>query len=168
MCEGIGRDRTCSARGEPDPPGCPVLLPLRSRSRAGNAPTPFGQNQKPRPHHDPASATGVGASLLAIGPGSRSTTAVANPVDAVCLTQPRSLILLPLRARSRASYAPTACRQNRNPRAHHDPASAEGVGASLLAIGPGSRSTTAVANPVDAVCLTQPRSLISLSLRAKR
>jgi hypothetical protein len=167
MCEGIGRDRTCSARGEPDPPGCPVLLPLRSRSRASNAPTACGQNRKPRPLHDPASATGVGASLLAIGPGSRSTTAVANPVDAVCLTQPRCLISLPLRARSRASNAPTACGQNRKPRPHHDPASAKG-GVGLPTIGPGSRPTGTAANPGDSINLTQPRSLISLSLRAKR
>jgi hypothetical protein len=144
----------------------PGLLPLRARSRASNAPTAFGQNQKRGPRRASASASAFDfASAGGVGVGSPTIgcAAVVNPANAVCLTQPRGLVLLPLRARSRASNAPTACGQNqkRGPRRASASASAEGVGvpgwrSTLPMIGPGSRPTAAVVNPANAVCLTQP------------
>jgi hypothetical protein len=123
--------------GASDKPCIPVLLPLRARLRASCAPTACGQNQKrfvvlcvpllPARINNDAWRCAVslllariyGAARCCFCPegvgvrladdGARSGPETKRPGVS---NKPRIPVLLPLRARSRASCAPTACGQN--------------------------------------------------------
>jgi hypothetical protein len=72
---------------------------LRIRQQS---PTTFGQNQKLGPHRNPASAEGVGARLVGDLPGTGSKISQLGASGTS-----HAQVLLPLRARSPTSLAPT-------------------------------------------------------------
>ncbi|WP_218576361.1 hypothetical protein, partial [Pseudomonas sp. SLFW] len=100
------------------------------------APTAFGQNQKPGPHHDPLLPKAWERCLLAIHCAAMATTAYA-----VGQADRSRLVLLPLRDRSQARWSATPallrpsasikseCQHQREVTLRS--ASAEGVGALL-------------------------------------
>ena len=124
-----------------DTPHAPVSLPLCARSPASKAPTGSAQNQgvrSPRSRlcpmgvmtlHSRFCPEGVGVRLA--NDGLRSSPEIMRV--GVSGT-PRAQVLLPLRARSPASKAPTGSAQKRKPTSQRDLRHPDGsVGANLLA-----------------------------------
>jgi len=110
-------------------PRAQVLLPLRARSPASKAPTGSAQKRNHPPFAIRFCPQGVGVRLA--DDGARSGPEIMRV--GVSGT-PRAHVLLPLRARSPASKAPTGSAQKRKPTSQRDLRHPDGsVGANLLA-----------------------------------